>query len=113
MGMFSWSANKRHHGGHLGSSYYKGRGLLGSLMDVIGSRSHSHPNDAYNNMQNYIPMQNNAMVNICSRCRSEIPLGSAFCLECGEMRRMLHCTGCGEVLQANAKFCGKCGKKIE
>ncbi|WP_446787621.1 zinc ribbon domain-containing protein [Macellibacteroides fermentans] len=53
------------------------------------------------------------MVNICSRCRSAIPLGSAFCLECGQMREMLHCTSCGEILQTNAKFCGKCGKKIE
>ncbi|MDA8229078.1 MAG: zinc ribbon domain-containing protein [Desulfitobacterium hafniense] len=60
-----------------------------------------------------MPNQPGANAIICSKCNSQIPVGSKFCLECGEkVNESLFCMNCGEKLPPNAKFCLKCGNKI-
>jgi ribosomal protein L40E len=55
----------------------------------------------------------NPNVLICSKCSSQIPVGSKFCLQCGEkVCNELFCLNCGEKLPLDAKFCLKCGNKI-
>lgn len=111
MGLFSHSSRDHHYrNGNFGSGYYQRRGLLGNLMGMMGSGSHSHHQNIF------YPPQNNAVPNqaatICSKCNSKIPAGSKFCLECGEMvKNGLYCSGCGQTLPPNAKFCMNCGQK--
>lgn len=87
----------------------------------------SNPNQHMNqNQQMYPnhPMQENQTVSntppiwqqnnlICSKCNSKIPVGSKFCLECGDKVNVpLVCPNCKEKLVPNAKFCMNCGSKI-
>jgi membrane protease subunit (stomatin/prohibitin family) len=101
-----------------GSGHYKKKGMLGNLFNMIGSKSGSGGN--YNNDRNQYnntPMQNQSSSNQgavnCSKCGSQIPAGSKFCLECGnKVQDAFSCTGCGEKLPPNSKFCLKCGTKV-
>jgi len=117
MGIFS-SNGHHHRNGHLGSGYYQGKSLLGNLLEVIGSRSHPHSQNAYYPPQHNLQLQNGAapsqIAEVCSKCGSRIPSGSKFCLECGEMvKDARHCTGCGQTLPPGAKFCMNCGKRAD
>ncbi len=61
---------------------------------------------------------------ICSKCGSNIPDDSKFCVRCGNKIEKAAasalnvtgkkiCPGCGTELRAEAKFCAKCGMKQE
>ncbi|KZL91750.1 hypothetical protein CLMAG_35090 [Clostridium magnum DSM 2767] len=56
MGLFSRSSEKRHYGDkHMGSDYYKRKGLLGRILRMLGSFSSSrkrHDNHHSNNNHN-------------------------------------------------------------
>lgn len=109
------SKGKHYKDGHQGSNHYQKKGLFGSLFDMVASRSHSHGN--YGNQYNNTPAYSQPIVNqnamICSKCNSQIPAGSKFCLQCGEsVSDVLFCLNCGEKLPLNAKFCLKCGNKV-
>jgi Adenylate and Guanylate cyclase catalytic domain/Double zinc ribbon len=47
----------------------------------------------------------------CSRCQTENPPGSNFCLGCGA-RLALTCASCGADLPAGSRFCNKCGTPV-
>ena len=111
----SRSSNGNHYRkGDSGSNHYQKKGLFGKLFDVLGSGSGYCGNNR--NQYNNQPMNNQPRTNqnsICSKCNSQIPAGSKFCLQCGEkVNDVLFCMECGEKLPPNAKFCLKCGKKI-
>lgn len=48
----------------------------------------------------------------CTGCGNAIPSDARFCPECGASRAQAgKCAGCGAALSAGAKFCPECGKK--
>ncbi len=53
----------------------------------------------------------------CSECNAEIADNAKFCPKCGAKVEkevpVKNCLNCGEVLKDGAKFCAKCGCKIE
>ena len=53
----------------------------------------------------------------CSECNAEIADNAKFCPKCGakveKEEPVNNCPNCGEVLKDGAKFCAKCGCKIE
>jgi curli biogenesis system outer membrane secretion channel CsgG len=49
---------------------------------------------------------------VCPKCKTEFAAGSSFCTKCGTGAVAAKCA-CGAALELNAKFCGKCGAKIE
>ena len=117
MGSYSRSGHGNHFNPNHGSNHYQRRGgIMGGLFNLLGSRSNSH---GYGypqaNPQQYSrPSEYDANIGAiaCPRCRSAIPSGSKFCLECGEKVNLaLHCSNCGEQLPGNAKFCLKCGTR--
>ena len=119
MSFFSKSSKNSHYkNGTYGSGHYQKKGLLGGLFDMLASRSHS--GGFYNdgrNQNNNIPMQNQHFSNQgsknCSKCNSQIPAGSKFCLNCGEqVKTEIFCLNCGEKMPPNAKFCNNCGNKL-
>lgn len=118
MSFFSRSSKDKHHNrGNYGSDHYQKKGLLRNMFNSISSRSGSdgHYNN-YGNPYPHHPMQNqpDPKAIICSKCNSQIPEGSKFCMNCGEkVNESLFCGNCGEKLPLNAKFCLKCGNKIK
>jgi membrane protease subunit (stomatin/prohibitin family) len=119
MSFFSRSSKGSHykHGNH-GSSHYQKKGILGNLFNMLTERSGSSGyRKNHGNQYNNAPVQNQPLSNQitlnCSKCGSQIPSGSKFCLECGEqVKTVLFCTNCGEKLPSNSKFCLKCGSKV-
>lgn len=119
MSMFSRSSKGNHYkNANYGSNHYQKKGFLGNLFNMVGSGSNSK---GYNNQypQQYpnVPIQNQQPINqstsACGKCKAQIPVGSKFCLECGEkVNDVLFCINCGEKLPSNAKFCLKCGTKL-
>ncbi|ADL52239.1 zinc ribbon domain-containing protein [Clostridium cellulovorans] len=123
---FSGSSSGHYRHGHYGGNHYRKKGVLGSLLEVIASRSWSssgfghhhhhvvkpvHTVHTVHTVHNE-PAQRQNMT-VCNRCNSQIPAGSKFCLQCGEkVQGSAFCMECGEKLPANAKFCLNCGKKI-
>lgn len=119
MSFSSKSSNKKHYrNGHYGSNHYQRKGILNKLFDIITSRSWSGSNynnyrNQYNNTYRYNQHTSNESTIICNNCNAEIPVGSKFCLQCGEsVSQVLFCQNCGEKLPPNAKFCLKRGNKI-
>ena len=119
MSLFSKSSKGNHNkNGNYGSNHYQKKGFLGNLFNMIGSGSNSHgyknqfPQQHPNQQpQNQHPLNQNTLN--CTKCNSQIPSGSKFCLECGEkVNDTLFCINCGEKLPPNAKFCLKCGTKL-
>jgi ribosomal protein L40E len=62
---------------------------------------------------------------LCSKCATDLPDGSQFCLKCGEpvqsasaagdfviTTATLGCSGCGAKLPEGALFCSRCGKSV-
>lgn len=49
---------------------------------------------------------------LCSRCNSEISPGAAFCDGCGGPVEIA-CSNCAEVNRREAKFCKKCGQRLD
>src|SRR5688572_24657693 len=47
----------------------------------------------------------------CSRCGSDHPQGSKFCIECG-IPLTNRCQRCGAANLPRAKFCGACGTSL-
>src|SRR5215207_3495096 len=47
----------------------------------------------------------------CPSCRTEVPQGKRFCMECGAPMPS-SCPSCGSLNPPNAKFCGDCGAKL-
>jgi class 3 adenylate cyclase/tetratricopeptide (TPR) repeat protein len=47
----------------------------------------------------------------CARCQQENPLGSNFCLGCGQ-RLQTACGSCGAELPGGSRFCNKCGTPV-
>ncbi|WP_434511069.1 zinc ribbon domain-containing protein [Desulfitobacterium sp. AusDCA] len=120
MGFFLRSSSGNHYkrGTH-GSNHYQQKGLLGNLLNMMGSGSGSGGN--YHRQGNHynqpVPMQHQPVESqnstTCSKCNARIPAGSKFCLQCGEqVADALFCTNCGEKLPSDAKFCLKCGTKL-
>ena len=115
---FSSRSSKRnkYKNENYGSGHYQKKGIMGNLLNIFGSKSGSGGN--YNNDRNQYntPIQNQSSPNQgaanCSKCGSQIPTGSKFCLECGNKVQDALCTGCGEKLPPNSKFCLKCGTKL-
>jgi predicted amidophosphoribosyltransferase len=119
MSFFSRSSKRNNYKNeNYGSGHYQKKGIMGSLLNIFGSRSGS--GGGYNNDRNQYnntPIQNQYSSNQgaakCSKCGSQIPSGSKFCLECGnKVQDTLSCSGCGEKLPPNSKFCLKCGTKV-
>ena len=127
MSMFSRSSKGSHYkNGNYGSNYYQKKGFLGNLFDIIGSGGNSghHNNQCpQQNLQNYQqqypnqhsqnqqPQYPNTL--LCSKCNSQIPRGSKFCLECGQkVNDVVICENCKEKQPPNAKFCLNCGTKV-
>src|SRR6266851_2703023 len=48
---------------------------------------------------------------LCSRCNSENPVGSKFCIECG-LAFSNKCSKCGQDNPPRAKFCSQCGVSL-
>jgi ribosomal protein L40E len=129
MSSFSRSSRNNHNRrGNYGSNHYQNKGILGNLFNILGSGSNSRGN--YNNyplqhqpgfpsqQQPGYPQQPQNPINqnvvVCSKCNSQIPAGSKFCLECGQkVNDILHCISCGEKLPLNAKFCLNCGTRLD
>lgn len=120
MSLFSRSSKENHYKhGNYGSSHYKKKGILGSFFSMIASGSSSSGGHYknYRNQYNNNSMQNQPLSNQgflkCSNCNGEIPIGSKFCLNCGEkVKDVSFCANCGEKVPPNSKFCLKCGKKL-
>jgi ribosomal protein L40E len=120
------SKGNHYRQGNNGSNHYQKKGVFGKIFDGFGSGSGSGSgsNRNYNQNQNQnqnnnnnTPMNNQPLANqnsmTCSKCNSKVPVGSKFCLQCGEkVSEVLFCMECGEKLPSNAKFCLKCGKGI-
>ena len=50
----------------------------------------------------------------CPKCNSEVREGAKFCTKCGQKLELVAtCPHCGSVLKPGAKFCTKCGQKLE
>lgn len=119
MSFFSKSSKGSHYkNGNHGSNHYQKKGFLGSLLNVICSRSNSRGyNNQYPQQESNQHGQNQQSSNqntlFCIKCNSPIPTGSKFCLECGEkVNDIMFCMNCREKLPPNAKFCTKCGTKL-
>ena len=51
---------------------------------------------------------------ICPKCKTEVPKGFAFCMECGtKLPKNKYCPECGAELPETARFCFSCGAKLE
>jgi predicted RNA-binding Zn-ribbon protein involved in translation (DUF1610 family) len=123
MSLFSLSFSSGRYiyrNGHRGSGHYRRRGLLGGLLDIIASRSPVYYYDNVQYQQAPPPVQP-APVIICASCGAQIPTGSKFCLSCGKpvgpaVQQQPHgaafCPNCGEAQLPNARFCQKCGVKL-
>ncbi|MEW6282201.1 MAG: SPFH domain-containing protein, partial [Candidatus Eremiobacterota bacterium] len=53
----------------------------------------------------------------CPSCKTEVPQGAKFCLNCGTampppMPAVVTCPGCQAQLPAGARFCANCGTKL-
>lgn len=53
----------------------------------------------------------------CPSCKTEVPQGAKFCLNCGTampppMPAVVTCSGCQAQLPAGSKFCANCGTKL-
>lgn len=47
---------------------------------------------------------------ICNMCKNDNPVGSVFCLECGNKLILnVTCSGCGKEISQQQKFCNYCG----
>lgn len=47
---------------------------------------------------------------ICKKCGSELKPQAKFCPKCGEkVEKVKYCSNCGKVLEAGMKFCSSCG----
>lgn len=124
MSFSSKSSSGRHYKhGHYGNNHYQKRGFMDKIFNLVSSRSGSHRKNNYYQQQPYndpnIYTQPNNQPNynqndiVCTKCNSQIPSGSKFCLQCGEpVNEVLFCTSCGEKLPSNALFCSKCGTKV-
>lgn len=118
MSFFSRSSKGNHYKqGNYGSSHYQKKGVLGNLLNMFVSKSDLGGHNNYKNQYDTMPTQNTPISNQgainCSKCGSQIPKGSKFCLECGEqVKEALFCANCGEKIPANSKFCLKCGNKL-
>ena len=119
MGFRSRSSKENHYQkGNYGSNHYQKKGLLGQLFNSFFSRSRSSGHFRnYGNPYPNVPVQNrpleNQQVLRCKTCKSQIPEGSKFCLECGEkVSDVVFCLNCGEKLPPNAKFCAQCGQRV-
>jgi RNA polymerase subunit RPABC4/transcription elongation factor Spt4 len=93
--------------GNSGSNYYQRKGFLGKLFGMLDSNSgHGYQNN-YPQNQNF-PNQTIA----CTKCNTQLPLGSKFCPQCGEKLGIaLFCENCAEKINPDTKFCPKCGTK--
>jgi uncharacterized OB-fold protein len=53
----------------------------------------------------------------CSGCGEELTPNARFCAACGEPANAdaqnTHCSGCGEELTPNARFCAACGERVD
>lgn len=120
MSFLSRSSKNSHyrHPNYGGVHYQQHGGLFGKLLRHLGSfssKNHgfqngNYPNQHFSSTPNPPPQFN---VIICTKCGSQVPEGSKFCLECGEkMNTCSFCPSCRENLPAGAKFCMKCGQKL-
>ncbi|HAN09752.1 MAG TPA: hypothetical protein DCP90_03970 [Clostridiales bacterium] len=49
---------------------------------------------------------------VCTNCSAKIVHDAKFCGRCGtKVNEARHCTDCGTKMQADASFCQNCGKK--
>lgn len=120
MSLFSRSSGRSNYrNAGYGNRHYQQKGMLGNLLGMFGSRSRSDRWMGENQEPYREPgTQNNPASGqggiTCKKCSAQIPVGSKFCLECGEkVQSGLFCPKCGEKLPSSAKFCLKCGNKIE
>ena len=50
---------------------------------------------------------------ICKRCGSELKPQAKFCPKCGEkVEQTKYCSNCGKVLESGVKFCSSCGTPV-
>lgn len=119
------SKGNQYKSGNYGSNNYQKKGLLGNLLNLVGSGGFSggqnrNQNNQYGNQDpvfNQSLLKNQSPLNLaeinCGKCKAQIPVGSKFCLQCGEpVKTALFCLGCGEKLPLDAKFCMSCGQKV-
>jgi membrane protease subunit (stomatin/prohibitin family) len=49
---------------------------------------------------------------ICGSCKTNLPSGAVFCVNCGQRIAPAFCPKCGEGVISGAKFCLKCGERL-
>lgn len=124
-GFFSRSSSKGcyPYSGY-GGKYYKRRGILSGLFGRHSTRKCSgHP--PYNqqgcqhqeqsirrNQYNSSNLEKDSLGK-CLVCAVSIPIGSKFCLSCGEpVSNLLSCPYCGRGIPASCTFCPECGQRV-
>jgi predicted amidophosphoribosyltransferase len=53
-----------------------------------------------------------AGMQVCPKCKREVPIGQAFCASCGTSLTMT-CPSCGKPMPLGTKFCPICGKPAD
>lgn len=48
----------------------------------------------------------------CVKCQAPVPVGQAFCGQCGAKQGQGFCTKCGAAVPPGSKFCGQCGTLV-
>ena len=48
----------------------------------------------------------------CPKCGKRIPIGSKYCIRCGNDLKIYKCNKCGFENNKNSKFCTNCGADL-
>ncbi|MEW5936220.1 MAG: SPFH domain-containing protein [Candidatus Thermoplasmatota archaeon] len=48
----------------------------------------------------------------CVKCQAPVPVGQAFCGQCGTKQSQGFCTKCGAAVPSGSRFCGQCGSPV-
>lgn len=88
---------------------YQQTKLPGEIFDQIERYIMSGGQDIYAGI-NMASVTNG--MQICPKCRSEVPQGKQFCINCGASLSAT-CPSCGASMPLGIKFCAACGKSMD